>query len=78
MENVHDQTDIRVRIDTQQLQAIQHHMGRQSYRKITTASLTLLSWALDEIANGRIIVSANQDNGDIRQLVIPELLSAVK
>jgi len=75
MENNHDQTDIRVRVDTKVLQAIQQYLGKKSYRNITQASLTLLSWALEESANNRIIVSTNKHNGEIRQLIIPELIN---
>lgn len=75
MENNHDQTDIRVRVDTKVLQAIQQYLGKKSYRNITQASLTLLSWALEESANNRIIVSTNKQNGEIRQLIIPELIN---
>ncbi len=70
----HHTTDMRVRIETKQLHAIQARMGKKSYRVITTASLTILNWALEEIANGRIVVSANKSNGEVRQLMIPELL----
>jgi len=75
MENNHDQTDIRVRVDTKVLQAIQQYLGKKSYRNITQASLTLLSWALEEAANNRIVVSTNKQNGEVRQLIIPELIN---
>lgn len=43
---------------------------------IAREALTVLNWAADEIAQGRIILSTNAKGGDVHRLVTP-LLSQV-
>jgi hypothetical protein len=71
-----NQTEIRFTVDSEVLEKLQASLGASRATDITRAALTLLNWAVDEVGEGRLILSANKDGDDIHKLVMPELQRA--
>ncbi len=60
------------------LAKLQSSLGDVRATDITRAALTLLNWAVEEVGEGRLILSANKDGDDVHKLVMPELQRAAR
>ena len=68
-----DVAEIRVGVDSNFLKRLQERLGVDKGTDIARSALTLLDWASNEAANGRVILSSNEDGKDVHRLVMPEL-----
>jgi hypothetical protein len=67
------QTEVRFLIDSDFLETLKNRLGKSKATDIMRAALTLLDWATEEAEQGRVILSATEQGGDIHRLVMPEL-----
>lgn len=66
--------ELRFNIDDKFINNMQQQLiGSSKPTEITREALTILNWAINEAANGRVIVSTTQDGKDIHRLVMPSL-----
>ena len=69
------QTEVRFLVGTEFLEQLKHRMGDPKATDIVRTALALLDWATEEVEQGRVILSATDQGGDIHELVMPELLN---
>jgi len=67
------QTEIRVAVDKEFLEALQKRLGVSRATEVARSALTLLDWAATETQNGRVILSSTEKGSDVHRLVMPEL-----
>jgi hypothetical protein len=71
-----DSTELRFTVDAQFLDALRNRLGLSKGADVAKAALTLLDWASIEAKAGKVILSSNQNGGEIHRLVMAELSSA--
>jgi hypothetical protein len=57
----------------EQLKTLMAQAGIDTYKDLFNNSLTLFEWALDEVKNGRVLASVDEQNDKYRVLVMPVL-----
>ncbi len=67
--------EIRTSIDKDFIQGLKKASGKKSSSEITRDALALYDWALEEVKQGRLIVSSDQKGSNIQRLVMPSLES---
>ncbi len=66
--------NVRLNIDDAFLRAIQRKVGDASrVADLVRDAFTILNWAVDEAANGRVVLSASRRGDDLHRLVMPTL-----
>jgi hypothetical protein len=65
--------EIRVSVDDKSAEQLQEKLGTTKATDIAKSALTLLNWAVNEVANGRVILSSDSDGENLHRLVMPEL-----
>lgn len=68
-----EQTEVRLLIEKDFLDKLLSRMGAVKATDLTRAALTLLDWASEEAAQGRLILSSDKKGQDVRRLVMTEL-----
>jgi hypothetical protein len=69
--------EIRVEVDDEFAKNLQDKLGTKKATDIARAALTLLNWAVDEVSQGRVILSRDRDGNDLHRLAMP-ILDTVK
>ena len=70
--------EVRFTIDEQFLKDLQAKFpDNPKYTDLTKEALTVLNWAVDELSQGRLILSTDRKGGSVHRLVTP-LLSTVR
>ncbi len=70
--------EIRLSVDEAFLEDLKKKLGVDRATDVTRSALSLLSWAVDEVSSGRVIVSSTGSGSDVHRLVMPELTAAAK
>ena len=66
--------EVRLSIDETFLKQLQEKIGdRARETDLVREAFTLLNWAVDEAAAGRVILSTNETGGEVHRLVMPSL-----
>jgi hypothetical protein len=67
-------TEVRFTTDQGFIEQLQERFSPQpKATDVAREALTVLSWAVDEIAQGRLILSTDRKGGDVHRLVTPLL-----
>ena len=67
------QTEVRFLVGTDYLDNLKERLGESKTADVMRAALAILDWASEEVAHGRVILSTNEEGGEIHRLVMPEL-----
>ena len=67
------QTEVRFLVGTEYLDNLKARLGESKTTDAMRAALAILDWASEEVEQGRVILSTNQQGGDIHRLVMPAL-----
>jgi len=68
--------DIRLQIPEEVIRGFQDRLGdRTKPTEITRDALTIYKWAVDEVAKGNVLLSANPDGTGLTKLAMPSLQS---
>ena len=66
--------EVRLDVDDAFLKKVQEKVGSSmKATDITRDALAMFNWAVEEIAAGRVILSAKADGGELHRLVTPTL-----
>ncbi len=65
--------EIRINVDDDFVKSLSEKLGVSKTSALTTEALTLLNWAANEAKAGRVILSANQEGKELKQLSMPAL-----
>ena len=66
--------EFRLQVPDSLVQAMQDKMGEGTkMTDIAREALTMFNWALNEKANGRVILSSSSDGGELKQLAMASL-----
>ncbi len=65
-------SELRVAVDPEFLERLQSKLD-QSPTELSKTAFTVLNWVVDEVSEGRVILSAKPDGSDVRELSLPEL-----
>jgi hypothetical protein len=57
----------------QELKALMEETGVETYKDLFNNALTLLEWAIEEVEDGRVLASVDEQNDKYRVLVMPIL-----
>jgi hypothetical protein len=68
--------EIRLKIEDKDIQPLMTKLGANSANEVAREALSLLGWAVDEAGKNRVILSTNEDGGDVHRLVTPALSKA--
>lgn len=68
-----EQTEVRLLIDKEYLEKLQKRLGATKATDLTRTALTLLDWASEEAAHGRVVLSSDQQGDQVHRLTMPEL-----
>jgi hypothetical protein len=68
--------EVRMKINDKFVDELKQQTGITSTTQLTTEAFTFLKWAVSEARKGRVIVSANEDGSEEREIVMPSLQSA--
>jgi hypothetical protein len=69
--------EVRLSIDDEFLKVLQEKIGSPATAAdLTREALTMLNWAIEEVADGRVVLSTNAAGEEVRRLVMPTLLRA--
>lgn len=71
-------TEVRVAIDSSFLKHLEDRLGLTRSTDVARVALSLLDWASEEAAHGRMILSTDKDGKDAHRLVMPELSNISK
>ena len=71
-------TEVRFTIDEEYIKNLQKKLKGAKPTDIAREALTILNWAVDEAAKGRVILSTSRDGGDIHRLAMPALSRVAK
>jgi uncharacterized protein YidB (DUF937 family) len=73
-----EKTEVRVAIDSEFLKSLEARLGVSKSTDLARIALSLLDWASEEAASGRLILSTNREGKEAHRLVMPELASISK
>ena len=65
--------ELRLNIDDDFMKKMKELLKETKNKKLTEDAFTLLSWAANETKNGRVIISANKEGKDVKELAMPSL-----
>jgi hypothetical protein len=69
--------EIRVQVADAVLEDVKKTLSNvRTNTQLIEEALTLLKWAADEAAQGRLILSSNAQGGDVTRLAMPSLMNA--
>jgi hypothetical protein len=68
--------ELRVNVDDQFIRNLQKSLGAKT-PEIAKSALTMLSWAVNEVSKGRVILSSDEKGDNVHKLAMPTL-DAVK
>lgn len=69
--------EVRLDIDDAFLKELQEKLGASvKASDLTREALTMLNWAIEEVAAGRVILSTSASGDDVHRLVMPTLTQA--
>ena len=68
--------EVRFIIDEKLFDALKKETGIDKPSQLTNEALNLLKWAASEVKQGRVLMTANAQGGDIHKIVIPSLENA--
>ena len=68
--------EIRFTVDEDFMNKLKESTGIDKATTLTSDALTLLSWAVNESKNGRILISTDEKGGDPKKIVMPTLEKA--
>jgi hypothetical protein len=72
MANRPKKSEIRATVDANFLAELEEQLGVTKSTDVARTALTLLDWAVKEIQNNRMILSATENGKDVHRLVMPE------
>lgn len=64
--------ELRVNIDDSFVQNLQDSLKAKT-PEVAKSALTLLNWAVEEVKKGRVILSTDENGGDVHKLAMPTL-----
>jgi hypothetical protein len=65
--------EIRLEVNKEYLDELKSETGVEKTTQLTSEALALLKWAVNEIKNGRVLVSTDENGKDMRRIVMPSL-----
>ncbi len=65
--------DIRLSVDKDFIEKLKSETGIDKASELANEALTFYKWAVSEARDGRILLSADKNGGDIKKIVIPTL-----
>ena len=68
--------EIRLTVDENFIEGLKKDTGIDKASQLTNDALTLLKWAVQEVKNGRVLISTDQKGGDAKKIVMPTLEKA--
>jgi len=70
--------EVRFTVDEDFIKRLQDSTGEKKVTDVTRDALTLLDWAVNEVQNGRVILSSDQSGSSVHRLAMPALTKAAK
>lgn len=68
--------ELRLILDDDLLKDMMDKTGAAKATDLTKDALTMMHWAIDEVASGRVILSTDREGGDVQRLAMPTLNNA--
>ena len=65
--------DIRLSIDKDFIEKLKKDTGVEKASQLTNEALEFYKWAVSEAKEGRVLLSANSEGGDVKKIIIPTL-----
>lgn len=65
--------EIRINVEDEFMESLRKKMSEPRATEVTRDALSLLSWAVNEAREGRVILSAQRDGSDVHKLAMPAL-----
>lgn len=65
--------EIRLYIDDEFMDSLKMRLNEAKATDVAKDALTLLNWAVSEVKDGRVILSADKNGTDIHRLAMPAL-----
>jgi len=68
--------EVRLTLDDDLMNKMMKKTGTSKATDLTKEAMTLLDWAINEAAAGRVILSTDSDGSDVQRLAMPSLSKA--
>ncbi len=68
--------EVRLTLDDDLIREMMTKTGASKATDLTKDALTMLHWAINEAANGRVILSTDRQGGDVQRLAMQTLNNA--
>jgi len=68
-----EMTDVRVLVSKDLMDALRTNLGLRTNAEVVQEALTLVNWAAEEKQRGRLILSTNQQGGEVERLAMKSL-----
>ena len=68
--------EVRLTLDDDLMKNMMEKAGATKATDLTKEAMTLLNWAINEAASGRVILSSDSTGGEIQRLAMPSLSKA--
>lgn len=68
--------EVRFTVDEDFIKNLQKSTGEKRVADVTKDALTLLDWAVNEVQNGRVILSSDESGSNVHRLAMPALAKA--
>jgi hypothetical protein len=65
--------DIRLSVDKDFIESLKRETGITDASQLTGEALAFYMWALSEVRAGRVLLSTDQQGGDVRKIDFPTL-----
>ncbi|MEN9492864.1 MAG: hypothetical protein RJA63_3313 [Pseudomonadota bacterium] len=68
--------EVRLTLDDDLIKEMMAKTGVSKATDLTKEAMTMLHWAIDEAASGRLVLSTDAQGSEVRQLAMPTLRQA--
>jgi hypothetical protein len=68
--------EVRLTLDDDLIKEMMAKTGVSKATDLTKEAMTMLHWAIDEAASGRLVLSTDAEGSEVRQLAMPTLRQA--
>ncbi|MBA3774553.1 MAG: hypothetical protein H0X13_19305 [Ramlibacter sp.] len=68
--------ELRLTLDDDLVKEMMAKTGSSKATELTKEALTMMHWAIDEVAAGRVILSTDHKGGSVQRLAMPALNKA--
>ena len=69
--------EVRLTLDDDVIKKMMEKTGVSKATDLTKDAMTMLHWAIEEAASGRVVLSTDSDGQNVQRLVMPTLSKAM-